>query len=111
MTVQSLAETLKLTVLCGGADALSREVTGGYCGDLLSWVMGRAPQNGVWITIMSNINVAAVAGLADIACVVLAEGVGPDAPLLERAAGENIPLLQSPEPAFTLAGRIFNALR
>ncbi|MDR1691824.1 MAG: hypothetical protein LBR72_00545 [Oscillospiraceae bacterium] len=111
MTVQTLAEKLNLTVLSGGADALNREVTGGYCGDLLSWVMGRAPQNGAWITIMSNVNVAAVAELADISCVLLAEGVAPDAALLSRAAAEQIPLLQSPEAAFTLAGKLYGLLR
>ena len=52
-----------------------REIGGVYIGDLLSWVMGRAKENDAWITIMSNINVAAVASLADVACVVLAENV------------------------------------
>ena len=40
-----------------------REIAGGYCGDLLSWVMGRAQQDNAWITIMSNMNVVAVASL------------------------------------------------
>ena len=106
MTVQELVNAINLTILSGDGEALSRPAEGGYCGDLLSWVMGRAPRNGVWITIMSNLNVAAVAELADIACVVLAEGVAPDPPLLERAKNDNIALLQSKEPAFALAGKI-----
>lgn len=52
-----------------------RVVSGAYMGDLLSWVMGRARENNAWITIMSNINVAAVASLSDVACVILSEGV------------------------------------
>ena len=110
MTVQTIAGALNLAVLSGDGEALSRPVAGGYCGDLLSWVMGRAPQDGVWITIMSNLNVAAVAELADISCVVLAEGVAPDPPLLERAKADNLALLQSKEPSFTLAGKIFALL-
>ena len=43
-----------------------REIDGVYIGDLLSWVMGRASQDNAWITIMSNINVIAVATLAAI---------------------------------------------
>ena len=39
MTVEQLAENLRLQTLVAGDG--SREVTGGYCGDLLSWVMGR----------------------------------------------------------------------
>ena len=41
MTVEELAQRLELRVAVGG-EALSREVAGGYCGDLLSWVMSRA---------------------------------------------------------------------
>ena len=54
MNVHDLIEKLDLTVINQGD--LSRPVTGGYAGDLLSWVMGRAQQNDVWITIMSNLN-------------------------------------------------------
>ncbi|MDR0326172.1 MAG: hypothetical protein LBI19_08785 [Oscillospiraceae bacterium] len=110
MTVQDLIKSLDLTVLSGDEEALSRPVTGGYCGDLLSWVMGRAPQDGAWFTIMSNLNVAAVAALTDISCVVLTEGVSPDPALLERARKENLALLQSPEGAFLLAGKLYAML-
>ena len=73
MTVAELKSRLSL-------DAVSlpepdREVTGGYVGDLLSWVMGRASAGDAWITIMSNMNVAAVASLADVSCVIFSEGV------------------------------------
>ena len=91
MTVQQLIDALSLTVF--NLDDADRPVTGAYCGDLLSWVMGRAPADGAWITIMSNVNVAAVAALADVACVVLAEGVVPDAPLLDKAKAQGINLL------------------
>ena len=91
MTVQQFADTLSLTVF--NLDDPDRPVTGGYCGDLLSWVMGRAPADGAWLTIMSNVNVAAVAALADVACVVLAEGVVPDAPLQSKVEMQGINLL------------------
>ena len=41
-----------------------REISGVYIGDLLSWVMGRAKAGDAWITIMSNINIVAVAQTA-----------------------------------------------
>ena len=69
MTVQTLMDALKLTVLTEGD--LSAEVTGCYCGDLLSWVMSRAEAGDVWLTVMGNINSVGVAVLADIACIVL----------------------------------------
>ena len=52
-----------------------REVTGVYIGDLLSWVMGKANSGDAWITIMSNINILAVASLTDCSCIILSEGV------------------------------------
>lgn len=73
MTVSELIRELKLTPLT--LPEPEREITGGYVGDLLSWVMGRAEAGQAWITIMSNINTVAVASLADVACVILAEGV------------------------------------
>ena len=110
MTVQDLVNALNLAVLSGDEEALSGSVTGGYCGDLLSWVMGRAPRGGAWVTIMSNSNVAAVAHLAETACVVLAENVAPDEALQTRAAAENIALLRSEESAFALCGKIYALL-
>ena len=44
----------------------------GYAGDLLSWVMSHATAGDAWVTIMSNINVAAVASLTEVACVIFA---------------------------------------
>ena len=40
MNVKELVEKLNLNVLVEGD--MDREIKGGYCGDLLSWVMGRA---------------------------------------------------------------------
>ena len=76
-----------------------REISGCYVGDLLSWVMGRAQAGNAWITIMSNVNVAAVASLADVACVIFAEGVQPDeqAQLAAQMRGLNLIATELPE--------------
>ena len=104
ITVQTLIDALPLSVF--HLDDPDRPVEGGYCGDLLSWVMGRAPAGGAWLTIMSNVNVAAVAALADTACVVLAEGVVPDPPLLDRAKAQGITLLGTGLSVFDCAVRL-----
>ena len=80
-----------------------RSIEGVYIGDLLSWVMGRAKADDAWLTIMSNINVLAVAALADTACVVLCEGVTPDPALLDAAKEKEINLLRSNLPAYETA--------
>ena len=83
-----------------------REVTGGYAGDLLSWVMGRANSGDAWITIMSNVNIVAVATLADPSCIVLSEGVGIDAEVLEKAKSVGVNILGSDEDTFAICARI-----
>ena len=108
MTVSRFAEKYGLEALSlpdGG-----REITGGYTGDLLSWVMGRAQSGDAWITIMSNINIAAVAALTDAACILIAEGVTLDANIVETARSKGINILSSEQPAFALAGLLWSEL-
>lgn len=104
MTVKNLATALSLTEF--SLPRPDAAVTGGYTGDLLSWVMGRAREGDCWITIMSNVNVAAVALMADASCVLLAEGVRPDAILLEKAAAQGVNLLGSARSAFALSAEL-----
>ena len=109
MTVKALQEQLGWTAFhMAGPD---RQVTGAYAGDLLSWVMGRAGQDCAWLTIMSNQNVAAVALMADVACVVLTEGVRPDKDLLRRAREKEVNLLGAGEDTYTAACRLHDCLK
>ncbi|MBQ6425887.1 MAG: hypothetical protein IJK14_06915 [Clostridia bacterium] len=104
MTVGELCKTLDLTPFSVADE--DRPISGGYIGDLLSWVMGRAESDQVWITIMSNQNIVAVATLADVAMILLAEGVCPDEGVANIAASRGINLYGSKLPAFELATRI-----
>ena len=100
MTVKELRMALNLQ--CLSESEPDRVVTGGYGGDLLSWVMGRAQSGDCWFTIMSNINVLAVATLADVACVVLAEGVTLEEKELQNAVAKGINVLTSQKNTYTL---------
>lgn len=108
MTVQQLIASMDLTVF--HLTDPDRPVTGGYVGDLLSWVMGRAGQDCAWLTIMSNQNVAAVALMADVSCVILTEGVQPDSDLLRRAGEKSVTLLGTPLDTFAAACKLGQAL-
>lgn len=83
-----------------------REILGGYVGDLLSWVMGRAKEGDAWVTIMSNVNTVAVCTLADPACIVLAEGVIPEPDMLIRAEQQGINVLATKLDSFSACVRI-----
>ena len=104
MTVAELVRQLQLTVVT--CPSPERECTGVYIGDLLSWVMGRAQADQVWITIMSNVNIIAVASLADVACILLAEGVTLDEELRHVAEEKEINVLSSEHTAYQLAAAL-----
>ena len=91
MTVKELTEALKLKAFY--VEEEEREIETVYCGDLLSWVMGRCP-------------VAAVAVLCDTACIILSENVQPDAELLERAEKQGVTLLGSELDEYQLCWRM-----
>ena len=104
MTVKQMSDLLSLDVIC--MPEPEREVTGGYAGDLLSWVMGRAASGDAWITIMSNVNIVAVATLADPACIILSEGVSPDEETLVRAEQQGVNILSTTLDTFDACVRI-----
>lgn len=104
MTINNLAEKLNLKVLVEGD--MDREITGGYCGDLLSWVMGRAQTGDCWFTVMGNINAVAVSVLADCACIVLCENSTLDDDAKARAEMQGVSILSSEENAYTLANKL-----
>ena len=101
MTVEAFAKEAQLTVL--RMPDPEREVSGAYVGDLLSWVMGKAGTGNVWITIMSNVNVIAVASLADVSCVILAEGVKLDEGVEKTAEAKGINILSTDKSAYEVA--------
>ena len=104
MTVKELSELPGFSPVC--LPDPDREVKGGYCGDLLSWVMGRAESSQAWITIMSNINIVAVATLCDVAVIVLSENVALDDGVKDTAEMRGINVISTAMPTFEAAKAI-----
>lgn len=104
MDVKELVEKLELKVLCG--ENLEKEISGCYCGDLLSWVMSRAQEGDVWLTVMGNINSVGVAVLADVACIVLTENAALDEDALKRAEQNDVIILQTEKNSYQMAAAI-----
>ena len=101
MTVEELGRALSLETVVAGVGG--REVTGGYCGDLLSWVMGRAEEGNAWMTVMGNVNAVAVAVLADVACIILTEDSPLDPEAKVKAEAQGVAILRSGENAYRLS--------
>ena len=69
----------------------------------VSMVMGRAPADGIWFTVMANQNTIVAALMADVACIVLTEGIRPDEAMLARARAEQIALATVELPSYQAA--------
>ncbi len=108
MTVSKLCELLHAKPL--SLPDGEREINGVYIGDLLSWVMGRAKSDDAWITIMSNINVVAVAALSDTACVILAEGVELSEDIIETAKTKFVNIISVDKSAYEIASLLSREL-
>ncbi len=109
MNTKELIEKLNLKTLVQGD--IEREITDCYIGDLLSWVMGRAPMDSVWLTVMGNINSIAVATLADVSCILLVENASLDNEAKSKAEAVGVTILQSEENAYNLAVKINELLK
>ena len=104
MTVTDLKNALSLTPV--SLPEGDREVEGVYIGDLLSWVMGRAQSGNAWLTIMSNLNIVAVATLSDVSCIILCEGVTLDEAVKNTAEAKGVNILATDKTAYDMAKRL-----
>lgn len=109
MKIKGILEELQAKVHCG-MDNLELEISGGYCSDLLSDVMANAKPGNLWITLQTHQNVVAVASLVGLSGIIITRGLTPDQETLEKAAQENILIVTTPLPAFTIAGKLYRLL-
>ncbi len=109
MKVRDLVRALDLKVRTTEC-SLDGEVTGAYCSDMLSDVIGHASEGQVWLTIQTHQNVAAVASLLNLSAVVVTAGKEPSAELLAKAQREGTPILTTDRTTFEAAGRLYALL-
>jgi len=105
MTVREITQTLGLSV-ASAAEKSGQEVTGAYCGDLLSDVIAHSQQGQVWITIQVHVNVVAVAVLKELAAIIIVNGRTPAADTLARAVEEKVVILTSNLSAYEVSGKL-----
>lgn len=92
MKVRTLVDELGMTLKTGDLD---REITGIYTCDLLSWVISHCKTGDMWITVMNNVNIVAVASLAEIGCIVLPENIDVDNIVIRLAKEKGVTILTS----------------
>ncbi len=83
-----------------------QKITGVYCCDLLSHVMGQSLTGSAWCTVMANINSLAVASLSEASCMVLCHGLVPTQDMIKKATEEKINLFTTSLSEFEAAHKI-----
>ena len=102
MTVNDLIKKTDFTVINSGSN-LEINISKPFCCDLLSIAMSKAPADSAWVTVMGNVNTLAVAVLADVACIILAEEVMLDEAAIKKAKQQDVTVLQSNMQIFETA--------
>lgn len=107
MNLQEIIDKLKLTPLTEARDYTQITPTGGYTSDLLSCVMTGAKIQNLWITLQAHMNIVAVAALLDMSAVIITEGAAPDEKTIAKANEEEIILLSTPLPTYSVIGSLW----
>ena len=108
MTVGELCGSRGFESVCEGN--FDRRIETVYCGDLLSNVMLKAPEDCAWVTVIGNINAAAVAFAANAACIVLAEDAEAEKEMLCKAIEHEINVVKTDLPVFEAALEIYRQI-
>lgn len=104
ISLKDILQKLDLKVVSGN---IEREVSGGYCSDLLSDVISNAQKDNLWITLQTHVNVIAVASLKELTGIILVNGRAPDEAALKKAVQENITVLSTELTAYEMAGKLY----
>lgn len=107
MHLVNVIESLDLVVLTDPRDFNEVEVNGGYCSDLLSCVMTGAQPGIIWVTVIANMNIVAVASLLEIPAIIITEGALPDEATIRKANQEGIVLLSTSTPSYQVIGNLW----
>jgi hypothetical protein len=108
MDLQSIIAALDLKILTEERDFRALEIQSGYMSDLLSCVMTGAKAQSVWVTLIANINIVAVASLLEIAAIIITEDAQPDEATIEKANMEEVVLLSSSASNFEVVGKLWD---
>ncbi len=109
MRIIELINKLGLSCITSNSD-LEKVVKGVYICDLLSWVMAKAKKDDLWITVLTSLNIVAVASMVDVACVVIPEGIQVEEATIKKAEQNDVIILKSNMPAYEIGVSISKVL-
>lgn len=84
------------------------DVSQGYVSDILSDVLVQAPKGAILATMITHMNVVAVAVRVGLAGIIFTNSRTPELSVIERAERENLPLYVTSYDSFDTAGLLFS---
>lgn len=109
MTVNDIINKVNLEILTKFKDS-NTDVTDVYISDLLSHVIANCIEGSIWITILTNLNVPAVAHLTGASLVIIPEDITVEENTLKKAESKDILICSSKLTAYELAVKIHEVL-
>lgn len=106
MNISKLIDLISGKLLTDNTDGLEAEVKNVYICDLLSWVISHAQKGDAWITVLTNVNVPAVALMTEVACVIIPEDIGIEDLTLRKANENGIVIIGTPLNSFEISKRV-----
>ena len=107
MTIEELIKIIDGNILTEGLKDV--KIDNLYICDLLSWVMSHAQKGDAWITVLTNVNVPAVAVMTDVACVIIPEGIEVEELTLKKANENAITIISTQYSAFEISKKIIKS--
>ena len=109
MKLSEVVEKLSLDVKTVNV-SLQKDVTGVYVSDLLSDVMANSNDGNIWVTLQTHLNIVAVAGLKNLAGIIIVNNRQPEKEITEKAESEKVAIMSTSLPAFEVAGKLYQML-
>lgn len=106
MKLKEIIAQLNLEVIDSSV-SVEKEVSYGYCSDMLSDVMGNAKEQSIWITLQMHQNIIGVAAMKELAAILLVKNRRPEADTINKARHQNVPILSTPYSAFEICGLLY----
>ncbi len=100
MTLEKLLQKINGKVITENTKEIT--IDNIYICDLLSWVMSHAKKGDAWITVLTNVNVPAVALLAEVGCVIIPEDIQVEELTLRKAKENGIIIIGTQYSAFDI---------
>lgn len=109
MTIKQMQDELKLEVIQNDFDDV--EITQVYTSDLLSDIMGNAPDESILVTIQAHKNTVAVATLKESKAIIICNSRPIPDDMTETAKAEKIAIFRTSSSQFEISGKLYKLIK